>query len=70
MSRKNISLNLTIQQRAETLIKLRAFTGLSDLLSALIREEWERRHPPAIEPPQEVSPVAYLNDTPRKHRRK
>jgi len=67
MTRKNISLNLIIQERAEALIKLRGFTGLSDLLSSLIREEWERGHP--IESPL-PDPVTYLNDTPRKPRRK
>ena len=46
--RINISLSDKIEQRAKEVIEARGFSGLSDLLAVLIREEYERRHPPAL----------------------
>jgi len=43
MSRKNISISEAIEGRAQQLIHARGFRGLSDLIDALIREEYERR---------------------------
>lgn len=43
MSRKNISLTKPIDERAAKLIEARGFTGLSDLIAVLVREEFERR---------------------------
>lgn len=42
--RKNISISDPIEKRAEELIRARGFSGLSDLIATLIREEWERRN--------------------------
>ena len=51
MSRKQISLSDAIDERAKAIIKARGFSGLSGLLDALIREEYERRYPPIISEP-------------------
>lgn len=68
MSRKNISLNEVMEERAQALIRARGFSGLSDLLATLIREEYERRHPlglkDSLEPPPALAvppnvPVTY-----------
>jgi hypothetical protein len=48
--RKNISLSSQVEERAKAIIKARGFDGLSDLIAALVREEFERRHPPTIVP--------------------
>jgi hypothetical protein len=48
--RKNISFGKGIKHRADEIIKVRGFKGLSELLSALVREEYERRTPPIIYP--------------------
>jgi hypothetical protein len=60
--RKNISLSHSIEERAKRIIEARGFTGLSDLVAALIREEYERRNPPVVQPGQvqrypEISPA-------------
>jgi len=68
MSRKNISLSEPIEERAQQLIKARGFSGLSDMLATLIREEYERRHPPTLQEGQApgepgkppAQPVRYL----------
>lgn len=46
--RINISLSEEVEARAQKIIDARGFSGLSDLLQALIREEYERRNPPVI----------------------
>jgi hypothetical protein len=56
MSRKNISLPEAINDRAKELIAARGFSGLSDLIAVLIREEYERRGSPAL---LKESPSAY-----------
>lgn len=43
MSRKNISLTEPIDARAQEIIRRRGFTGLSDMIATLVREEYERR---------------------------
>jgi hypothetical protein len=43
MSRKNVSLTKPIDARAEKIITTRGFTGLSDMIAVLVREEFERR---------------------------
>lgn len=43
MSRKNISLTEPIEERANEVIRERGFTGLSDMIAVLVREEFERR---------------------------
>ena len=48
--RKNISLHDEVEKRAEELIRARGFSGLSDLVQSLIREEYERRHAPRVKP--------------------
>lgn len=58
MSRKNIHLTDPIEARAAEIIRERGFSGLSDMLATLIREEYERRRPPALkEVPPEYGPV-------------
>jgi hypothetical protein len=47
--RKNISLSQQVEERAKAIIEARGFDGLSDLLAALIREEYERRQPPTLQ---------------------
>lgn len=44
----NVSWGPRTRKRAELLIELRDFKGVSDLLQTLIREEWERRQPPVL----------------------
>jgi hypothetical protein len=56
--RKNISLSKEVKKRADAIIKARGFSGLSDLIQTLIREEFERRKPdepnePPVKNPQE-----------------
>lgn len=43
MSRKNISLTDPIEERALAIISKRGFTGLSDMIAVLVREEYERK---------------------------
>jgi Arc/MetJ-type ribon-helix-helix transcriptional regulator len=55
LSRKNVSLSPQIEARASELIQARAFQGMSELIAALIREEYERRHPPTVPDPAELA---------------
>jgi hypothetical protein len=66
--RKNISVHQQIDERANKIIERRGFSGLSDLIAALIREEYERRFPgdltyPALSPQHSPGGVAAI--TPR-----
>lgn len=47
--RKNVSLTAPIEERAKEIIRLRGFTGLSNMIAVLVREEYERKiaQPPA-----------------------
>lgn len=54
--RKNVSLTPPIELRAEEIIKRRGFTGLSDMIAVLVREEYERRFP-------SIDPAEQLNET-------
>lgn len=49
--RKNISLSAQVEERAKAIIEARGFDGLSDLIAALVREEYERRQPPVLQEP-------------------
>ena len=55
MSRKNISLSEQIEQRAQAVIESRGFSGLSDLIAVLVREEYERRFGPMMLTEQPVT---------------
>jgi hypothetical protein len=64
--RKSLTFNPDILERAEVLMRARCFDELSEFISALVREEYERRQPPhladAIAPtpaPPAVQPVTY-----------
>lgn len=46
--RKNISLTQPVEDRAAAIMEARGFNGLSDMIATLVREEYERRHPPQI----------------------
>lgn len=60
MSRKNVSLTKPIDERAAAIIHARGFTGLSDMIAVLVREEFERRQMKLEEtpPPYNVSSTA------------
>jgi hypothetical protein len=45
--RKNTTINETIAKFAEAIMNVRGIDEFSDLISVLIREEWERRQPSA-----------------------
>jgi hypothetical protein len=74
LSRKNVSLSLPIEARAQELIRARGFQGMSDLLATLIREEYERRQPPELDPAQQealrraksTSNISYLKSKQQK----
>ena len=70
MPRKNVSFDDPIEERANWLIQQRGFSGLSNLLEVLIREEYERRHPGTVYPapapasaPMHDAPASSLADT-------
>ncbi len=48
--RKNTTISEAILERAEKLMALRGYDDYSEFISALVREEWERRHPPVLQP--------------------
>lgn len=47
--RKNITIDPNIKSWADELMKLRNYTDFSEFLEALIRDEWERRHPVVVD---------------------
>ncbi len=46
--RKNTTISKVILSRAEEIMKLRGFDDFSEFISALVREEHERRQPPIL----------------------
>ncbi len=48
--RKNTTIGKNILERADAVMKARGFDDFSEFISALIREEYERRHPPVLTP--------------------
>lgn len=46
--RSNVSWSQPIEQRLQEIMRARGFSSVSDCLQTLIREEYERRHPPAL----------------------
>ena len=57
MPRYNISLPEPIVGLAHQVIAARHMAGLSDCIQILIREEYERRHPPTIPPSPAPAPA-------------
>lgn len=47
---KNFTLNSALLDKAKLLMELRHFSNLTGLIEQLIREEFERRHGPAVFP--------------------
>lgn len=58
--RKSLTFNPEVVARAEAIMRARGFDEMSDFVSTLIREEYERRHPPVIQ----ESPAPYGQPAP------
>jgi metal-responsive CopG/Arc/MetJ family transcriptional regulator len=63
--RFGVNLSPESRRRADAIIAARGFRGLSDVIAALIREEYERRCPPQIHevpPPYKTKPKKENNE--------
>lgn len=61
--RKNITLPKSIIELADKLMELRKFTDFSGFAQQLIREEWERRHGPAVFTQEAAATTTPQSDT-------